>query len=360
MNQLTAVLSITGSDSTGGAGIHADIRTITALGGFAVTAISSITVQDNQGIKRINDINKDLVLEQVRTALDTKHPKAVKVGMLRDADTVKAVRDEVIRCKNIVLAPGITSSQGERLLSDDAINVWKRYLIPEASIILLKCNEAEILLNMKIATDDDMLSAARKILDMGAECVFLRGGKIVEGQLTGLLCSNRTHVFVSSRNTDGWQKHGVGGALSSAIATRLAMGDDLRNAISKAHTYMHSQVVYAVSADDEYRLRSADIYNQYMSLIADKYKDAHDVQYYADKLNITTRYLTQITDKVVGRSPKQLIADYLMREAQTLLETTRLTIQEISNKLGFSSQSSFSKFFFTQRGCSPTEYRSGL
>lgn len=354
---LHPILSITGSDSTGGAGIQADIRTISSLGGYAVTAITSITVQDKRGIQNIHDMPASLVVEQVISAFNDAHPKAVKVGMLRDVDTIRMVGEEIVRCKNVVLDPGIITSHGTRLLSDEAMLAWKRFLIPRASILLISCAGAEALLCKKINTDDDMLKAAKQLCEMGAEYVMLRGGHITEGQLTALLYSEEAHYFVSSHNTDGWQKHGVGGALSSAIATRLAMGDGMTDAISNAHAYMHSQVVYAVSTDDEHRLRSADLYNQFMSLIADNYREAHNVKFYADKLCITTRYLSQITDKVVGKSPKELIAEYLVNEALTLIETTRLNIQEISVMLGFSSQAMFSQFFRNHKGYTPSEIR---
>lgn len=354
---LIPILSITGSDSTGGSGIQADIRTISSLGGYAVTAITSITVQDKKGIQNIHDMPAGLVVEQVITAFNDVHPLAVKVGMMRDVDTIRMVSEEIVRCSNVVLDPGIITSHGTHLLSDEALSAWKRYLIPKARILLVSCAGAEVLLDMKINTDDDMLYAAKQMCEMGAECVMLRGGHIMEGQLTALLYSEKKHYFVSTRNTEGWQQHGVGGALSSAIATRLAMGDGMSNAISNAHDYMHSQVVYAVSTDDEYRLRSADLYNQFMSLIADNYREAHNVKFYADQLCITTRYLSQITDKVVGKTPKELIAEYLLNESVTLLETTRLSVQEISDKLGFSSQAMFCQFFKGVKGCSPSEVR---
>ena len=134
------------------------------------------------------------------------------------------------------------------------------------------------------------------------------------------------------------------------------MGDDVPTAIRNAHDFIHSQVVYA-KKQEESPHRAIDLYNAFISLVAEHYREAHDVRFYADRLCITTRYLSQITDNVVGKSPKQIIADYLMSEAKSYLDTTRLTIQEIADKLGFSSQALFCKFFRTQEKTSPSDYR---
>lgn len=351
------ILTITGSDCTGGSGIQADIRTITALGGYAVTAITSVTVQDSGGIRLIQDLDADMITEQVRSIMNGIRPQAVKIGLVRDVAAIRALREHVMGCRNIVCDPGFLSSHGMQLVPDTAIEAVKRYLIPEASLLLLRCNEAERLLGARIYTDDDMSLAAEELMDMGAKAVLLRGGHQTDGMLTALFCQQGEKVFHRSRNTEGWQRHGVGGALSTAVATRLAFGDDTAMAIRKAHDYIHRQVVYAVVPNVQ-GLRPADLYNRFMSLIAQYYCTEHSVSFYAEAMSISTRYLSQITEKVIGKSPKQLIADYLMQEARILLATSGMTIQEISDKLGFSSQSLFSSFFHAQHGCSPKEYRS--
>jgi hydroxymethylpyrimidine/phosphomethylpyrimidine kinase len=221
---------------------------------------------------------------------------------------------------------------------------------------MLRCNEAEKILGKKITSNDDMLKAAKELKNMGAEWVMLRGGQLVEGRLTALLYGEGKAHFFTSYNIEGWKRHGVGSALAAAITTRLGMGDDVPTAINNAHKYVHSRVVYAVS-DAKQSLRATDIYNEMMSLVAAHYQKEHSVAFYADKLNITTRYLSQVTDKTVGKSPKQVISDYIMNEAKMLLDNSRLTIQEISDRLGFSSQTMFCKFFKEQEKHTPTEYR---
>lgn len=126
MKPMISVLSITGSDNTGAAGIQADIKTITALGGNALTAITTMTVQDSGGIRSLLDLPCDMVVGQVKAIVEDLHPRAAKVGMVRDAATIRALRREIIGCPRTVLVPGIVSSRGQRLLSDDAVDAWRR------------------------------------------------------------------------------------------------------------------------------------------------------------------------------------------------------------------------------------------
>ena len=346
MRTIPYIFSINGSDSTGQSGIGADIQTIAALGGHALTAITCI--EDYA-------LPSEVVLKQVEEVISTFHPKAIKVGLVTDSKTVRLLRDEVIACRRLVVAPGIFDSDGRQMVSDDVIEAIARYLVPEALLLMLRCRDAEKMLGISIRTDDDMLDAARRLHEMGAEWVLLRGARHIKGRLIALLYSQNKTQFFSSYNTEGWQKHGVAGALSAAITTRLGMGDDVPTAVRNAHDFIHSQVVYA--KPDEMGGRSIDIYNRFISLVAEHYRTAHDVAFYADRLCITTRYLSGVTDKVVGKSPKQIIADYIMSEAKTFLDTTRLTIQEIADRLGFSSQVLFCKFFKAQEKTSPSDYR---
>ena len=376
------ILSINGSDSTGQSGIGADIQTIAALGGYAVTAVTCISslptspllapplgegsVAAKTPISSVIEalpqrgsgegaLPADLVLAQVAASISTLHPKAIKVGLVTDSETVRLLRGEVIACRRLVVAPGIFDAEGRQMVSDDVIEAFSRYLVPEALLLMLRCRDAEKMLGISIKTDDDMLGAARLLHEMGAEWVLLRGARHIKGRLIALLYSQNKTQFFSSYNTEGWQRHGVAGALSAAITTRLGMGDDVPTAVRNAHDFIHSQVVYA--KPDETGRRAIDIHNNFVSLVAEHYRKAHDVAFYADRLCITTRYLSQVTDNVVGKSPKQIIADYIMSEAKTYLGTTRLTIQEVADRLGFSSQALFCKFFKSQEKTSPSEYR---
>ena len=375
MKVRTPILSINGSDSTGQSGIQADIQTIAALGGYAVTAItciSTLATKMEQGARGMGQEGTDIhsispapcllpvapeiVVKQVEQSISLLHPKAIKVGLVTDGETVRLLRDEVIACRRLVVAPGIFDADGRQMVGDDVVEAIKRYLVPEALLLMLRCRDAEKLLSISIQTDDDMLEAARLLHEMGAEWVLLRGGQHTKGRVTALLFNFSTFHFFTSYNVDGWQRHGVAAALSAAITTRLGMGDDVPTAVRNAHDFIHSQVVYA--KPDEMGGRAIDIYNRFVSLVAGHYREAHDVAFYADRLCITTRYLSGVTNNVVGKSPKQIIADYLMSEAKTYLDTTRLSIQEVADRLGFSSQALFCKFFKAQEKRSPSEHRS--
>ena len=368
------ILSINGSDSSGQSGIGADIQTIAALGGYAVSAVTCIcthATEMEQGARDMGqedtDIHSispapcllplapDIVVKQVEKSISLLHPKAIKVGLVTDSETVRQLRDEVIACRRLVVAPGIFDADGKPMVSDNVVEAIKRHLVPEALLLMLRCRDAEKMLGISIMTDDDMLEAARLFHEMGAEWVLLRGGQHTKGRVTALLFNFSTFHFFTSYNVDGWQRHGVAAALSAAITTRLGMGDDVPTAVRNAHDFIHSQVVYA--NPDEMGGRAIDIYNRFVSLVAEHYHSAHDVAFYADRLCITTRYLSQITDRVVGKSPKQIIADYLLSEAKTYLDTTRLSIQEVADRLGFSSQALFCKFFKAQEKTSPSDYR---
>ncbi len=359
MKYLVPILTVNGSDSSGIAGVQADIRTMSAFGTYALTAISSVTAQDVNGIKHIYDMPQDLILAQVRSIINEFHPKVVKVGLLRDHNTIKKMREEIIGVRNIILVPGILSSQNERLVLEDAVVALCKYIVPITKFLLLRCSEAELILGMKIESDDDMIKAADTFINMGAESVLLRGGKYTCGLLTALLCENGNYHFFTSHNTEGWQKHGVGGALSSAIAARLALGDDVPKAVAKAHDYMHKQVVYSVT-DITHESRKVVIYNDFMSLVASHYQQRHDASFYAEKLCVSMRYLSKITNDVVGIAPKQVIIDYIIQEAKVLLNTTNMSIQQISNKLGFSSQTVFSLCFKKNTMQTPNDYRNGI
>ena len=355
MKIITPILTISGSDCIGSSGIQADIKTITSLGGEAMTIITCMALNDGHETKW-HMFHKDVIEDQAKAIMSTTLPKAVKVGLIRHPQTIKTVRDEIIGCRRIVCAPGIFASDGSQLIDDESIRAIITYLIPESTLLMLRCNEAEKMLGRKIASDDDMLKAANELKGMGAEWVMLRGGQLAEGRLTALLYGEGKEDFFTSYNIEGWKKHGVGSALSAAITTRLGMGDDIPTAIKNAHEYVHSRVVYAVS-NEKQSLRATDIYNEMMSLVAAHYQKEHSVAFYADKLNITTRYLSKVTDNTVGKSPKQVISDYIINEAKMLLDNSRLTIQEISDRLGFSSQTMFCKFFKGQENHTPTDYR---
>lgn len=352
---MNTVLCINGSDSMGYSGIQADIRTIKDLGGYAVTAVTSVTAQNSSGIAEVYDLPAELVVGQVRTVFEEAHPDVVKVGMVNDKQTIREIRNEIVGCGKIVCSPVILSSSGTLLMSNESIRAYCRQLLPICSLLIVKCTDAEIILGRRICTDDDMQVAARELREMGAEWVLLRGGTYNSERINALLSGADVNRYFSSVNVKGWQRHGVGGTLSTAIAARLSKGDNMLMAVANAHNYMHCQVVYSSSRQQS--VQPNVLYDRFMTILSDNYTKAHDVAYYADALSISTRYLSQITKTISGRSPKQIIDDYMLRECEQLLHTTSLSIQQIAIQLGFPSQIAFAKFFKAKRNISPTSFR---
>lgn len=361
MNSETAILCVNGSDSTGYSGIQADIKTVKDLGAYAVTAITSVTVQNSEGISDSYEMPSALVAGQIKAIYNDVHPKAVKIGMTGNAANIRAIRDEIVGCSKIVCSPGVLASNGGCMMSNDALYELCVRLIPICTLLMLKCTDAEIILGRRINTDNDMVDAARSLIEKGAEWVLLRGGTYNEGRINALLYhasggEEEHRAFFSSINVEGWQKHGVGGTLSTAIATRLAMGDDVPTAVKNAHNYLHSKVIYSVPKS-MLNLRPNDLCNTFLTLVSAHYAERHDVAYYADQMSITPRYLSQVTKTVSGQSPKQIIDAHIASEAQRLLTTTTLSVQEIAIKLGFSSQIIFARFFRRMKNNSATSYR---
>lgn len=355
---MISILSINGSDSTGRSGIQADIKVVKDLGGYAMTAITSVTVQNSQGVAHVENLLAEVVVGQVRAVYDECHPKAVKVGMVSSAETIRLLRDEIIGCRNIVCSPVIVASNGVRLMDDDSVRAYRRLLLPAARLLVMKSQDAEVVLGMKILTDGDMVEAAKLLHEEGAEYVLLRGSKHMQGRVTTILYAAGKAQFFSSYNIIGWQRHGVAGSLSMALAVRLAMDEDIDEALRNAHEYLHNQIVYSVETED-YGIRPQELYNKFLSLIVQHHQSHHDVTFYADRLAITTRYLAQITRLVSEKTPKQIIDDYLLLQSKSLLQNTSMSIQEISDHLGFSSSILFTRFVKQREGVSPRAWRKG-
>ncbi len=320
------------------------------MGCHALTVATCIVMRD------VVNFPAHIIRQQIVDVVAKCHPRAVKVGLVRTPEAVGVVSNGIVGMRRIVVAPGIMASNNVQLVDDDTIDAIRRCLIPVASLLVLRQVEAEKILGVNIATDSDMVAAAQSLTDLGAEYVMIRGGRITEGRVTALLLGNDVKQFFSSYNIEGWKQHGVGGALSTAVATRLGMGDNVPDAVRNAHEFVHSRIVYSVE-DSGKRMRPADIYNAFMNQLSNNYQRAHDVAFYADRLCITTRYLSQITNESVSKSPKQIIADYLVCEARQVLENSRLSVKEVSDNLGFRAVSVFCKLFKQQTGFTPSEYR---
>jgi hydroxymethylpyrimidine/phosphomethylpyrimidine kinase len=240
------VLAIAGSDSGGGAGIQADIKTIAALGGYAATAITALTAQDTLGVHEVLAVPPAFVARQIAVVLGDIGADAVKTGMLGDAATIEAVCDALAGCvAPLVVDPVMVAKGGARLLSSGAVAVLIARLLPLAAVVTPNLPEAEALTGLPIDDLAGMQRATEALLRMGAPAVLLKGGHLRGNTLTDLLATGaETEAFaeprIASRHT-----HGTGCTLASAVATGLAQGMTLRDAVLRARAYVRAAIAGA-------------------------------------------------------------------------------------------------------------------
>ena len=237
--RIPSVLSIAGSDSSGGAGIQADIKTVEALGLFAQTAVTSITAQNTLGVTAVADVDPGIVSAQIKAVFDDIRPQAVKIGMVSSAAIVEAVADALSSCgaEHIVVDPVMVATSGARLISDDAREALVERLFPMADVVTPNVPEAESLTGRNISSADDMRAAAADIALLCGGAVLVKGGHATGGADDVLLCGGMYRVFRSER-VDTRNTHGTGCTLSSAIACGLARGLSIPDACREAKEYV--------------------------------------------------------------------------------------------------------------------------
>lgn len=286
------ILTITGSDSTGEAGVQADIKTISELGGHPMTAVTSITVQTTLGIMQFYDIPANIVEGQIEAVMNDSQPDVVKIGLVRKTEILDVIVRAIqkYRPRHVILDAVSLSSRGDELIGRDMVEAIRSRLSPLCTLIVRK--------------DENSM-------------------------------------------------HGFSNRYASAIAVFLNQGDTIRDAELKAKAYINSQVMRA----SELQGRSSELYNEFLDAVGDNFRIASDVKYYADLLNVSSRYLAQVTRRISGKSPKAIVDDHLIREIELQLNTTDRTIQEIAYHCGFSSQAHLSNFFKKHMGISPTLFR---
>jgi hydroxymethylpyrimidine/phosphomethylpyrimidine kinase len=242
------VLVIAGSDSGGGAGIQADIKTITALGGYAMTAITALTAQNTQGVHAIHPVPVEFLRAQMECVLADIGADVVKTGMLGTAEVIATVCDVLERHARgvpIVVDPVMVAKGGARLLADDALGMMKRRLLPLATIITPNLPEAEALAGMPIHGVPEMGHAAEFMLTLGVPAVLLTGGHLTGDRLVDLLATEHGVENFSSPRIHTRHTHGTGCTLASAIAAGLAQGLSLRDAVIRARAYVHAAIAAA-------------------------------------------------------------------------------------------------------------------
>jgi len=240
------VLIIAGSDSGGGAGIQADIKTVTALGGFAMTAITALTAQNTTGVQGIHEVPADFVSQQMHSVIDDLGADAVKIGMLHRPEIIEAVANvlaDKLPDVPVVLDPVMIATSGARLIEDAAVEALVERLLPCADLLIPNAPEAAALSGRIVETIDDAAAAARSMRDMGARAVLMKGGHLGGDTVIDLLFQgdDQSMRFTGAR-IDSRHTHGTGCTLASACAAGLAQGLSLEAAVGRAHLYVRAAI----------------------------------------------------------------------------------------------------------------------
>lgn len=244
---MKTVLTIAGSDSIGGAGIQADIKTISANGCYAMSVITSVTAQNTMGVDGIFDIPVDFVEKQLRSVFNDIKPDAVKIGMLSSRDIINTVACflEKEQTGNIVLDTVMVSTSGHRLISEDSVSTLIEKLFPLADIVTPNLPEAEVLAGVRIESRDQMKSAAEKIYGMCRGSVLIKGGHLSDSAVD-ILYSGDSYYSFETDKLENPNTHGTGCTLSSAIAANLALGMNMTESVKNAKNYITEAIRYGL------------------------------------------------------------------------------------------------------------------
>lgn len=232
-------LTVAGSDSSGGAGIQADLKTFSAHGIYGMSVITAVTAQNTQSILAVQDINPDIVAKQIDAIFQDIDVDAVKIGMVSQVEIIRTIAEKLKEYKagNIVLDPVMISTSGHPLLDPEAMETLVRELIPLSTVVTPNIPEAEKIANMRICTLDDMKKAAETIYKMGPGNVLVKGGHL-QGDSTDVLYDGKKMAFLKAERINTKNTHGTGCTLSAAIASNLALGLDIKNAVEKSKNYI--------------------------------------------------------------------------------------------------------------------------
>lgn len=411
MNNKVTILTITGSDSTGGSGVQADIKSITSLGGYAASAITAVVVQDTGGIEHLYDIPAEILEAQLqRVAMDLR-PDSVKIGLLRSVEQVETVAALLrkLPCRCVVMDFVIVSTSGARLMEPEVVRAAVRHLFPLCTLVMMRRGNALELLRLCRALPgttglapaegalckNSLAEVATAImrLEAGPQALFLKGEEVSSDAYTDLFLSREAFTeaepssatlaegavaagnlkFFSRMGAIERALHGSAGAFTSALAFYLTKTPSAVVAVERSLAYVNQLILRSVDfklgkggalldhgnrpIPGNISARKLEIYNTLMDTIATESSARNNVEYYSGRLSITPRYLSQITKAISGRTPKELIDDYLIKEVETQLLSGELSLKQIASKYGFSSQAQLSKFVQKMRSCSPSEYK---
>ncbi|MCR5374658.1 MAG: bifunctional hydroxymethylpyrimidine kinase/phosphomethylpyrimidine kinase [Lachnospiraceae bacterium] len=236
---MKTALTIAGSDSSGGAGIQADIKTMTANGVYAASAVTALTAQNTTGVRAVFETTPEFLGEQIDAVFEDIRPDAVKIGMVASKELIKTIAERLKyhNAENIVVDTVMVATSGARLIEEDAIDTLKEYLIPLASVITPNIPEAQVLAGIDILSEDDMVTAAKIIGDTYNCAVLLKGGHSVS-DANDLLYAKGEYKWFKGKRIDNPNTHGTGCTLSSAIAANLAKGYGLIESVQRAKEYI--------------------------------------------------------------------------------------------------------------------------
>lgn len=246
MERYPVILSIAGSDCSGGAGIQADIKTISALGGYAASAITAVTIQNTLGVGAVHVLPPETVCGQVEAVMEDLQPIAVKIGMVNDVQTVRVIADCLRKYspKYVVYDPVMASTSGNKLMTDKAIEEIKKELLPFVTLLTPNIDEALVFTGKKISTITDMQEAAQRLVEDYHTNILIKGGHLEGNEMHDLLCmTDDTYYIYEEQKIETSNLHGTGCTLSSAIATFLAKGHPMREAILHAKNYITQAII---------------------------------------------------------------------------------------------------------------------
>ena len=238
------VLIIAGSDPSGGAGIQADIKTVTALGGYAATAITALTVQNTRGVSAVHAVSPDVIAAQIEAVMSDIGADAIKIGMIGDVATAGVVEAALLENASVpvVLDPVLIATSGDALAEDGVAGFIKERLVPCAAVVTPNKGETETLTGISIANREDMIEAGRKLLALGARAALITGGHMGGETVEDVLVTGNEVCSFTNERIETSSTHGTGCTLASAIATGLAQGMTLEDATARAVDYVHQAI----------------------------------------------------------------------------------------------------------------------
>ena len=239
------VLIIAGSDPSGGAGIQADIKTVTALGGYAATAITSLTIQNTKGVSAVHPVSPDIVDAQINAVMDDIGSDAIKIGMIGEVSLVEslaATLSQVSKDAPIILDPVLAATSGDALARDGVAAKIIQLLAPLANLVTPNLNEAALLTDVSPIDTDSMIAAGEKLLSLGVKAALIKGGHTAGASITDVLVTEGGAELFEHARIESTSTHGTGCTLASAIATKIAQGASLSQAVASAIDYVQKAI----------------------------------------------------------------------------------------------------------------------